>query len=92
MAQAARLADGVQRPGTLLRAVLRADLPRELGRAGLSHELGERVAALLDACGQLRFATTDSALARAVLGNAEGLIKELVGRAPGARPDEEQRA
>jgi hypothetical protein len=74
------------------RAVLRADLPRELGRAGLPVDLGERVVALLDACGQLRFAATDSGQARSVVGAAESLIRELVRRAPAARPDQEQRA
>jgi hypothetical protein len=74
------------------RAVLRADLPRELGRAGLSDALGERVATLLDACGQLRFAGPDATRARNVLGEAEGLVKELVRRPPAARRDEEQRA
>jgi oxygen tolerance protein BatD len=74
------------------RAVLRADLPRELGRAGLSHELGERVAVLLDACGQLRFAATDAAHARSVVGAADGVVKELVRRPPAARPDAEHRA
>ena len=64
------------------RAVLRADLPGELGRAGLPSELGERVAAALDACGQLRFAASDPGRAQHVLGDVEGLVKQLVRRAP----------
>ena len=74
------------------RAVLRGDLSRELGRAGLPTELGESVAALLDACGQLRFAGSEPGRARAVLGDAEGLVKQLVRRAPAPPAGEERRA
>lgn len=74
------------------RAVLRSDLPRELHRAGLSNDLGERVVALLDACGQLRFGATEPGHARAVLGAADSVVKELVRRAPAARAGEEPRA
>ena len=74
------------------RAVLRADLPRELSRAGLPSELSERAAGLLDACGQLRFAGSDTAGVQAVLGDADALIKQLVRRAPARPAAEEGRA
>lgn len=71
--------------GIKARAVLRADLGRELSKAGLPDELASRVVAVLDASGQLRFGGADPARAQAVVDDAEGLVKELVRRAPRAR-------
>jgi hypothetical protein len=71
--------------GIKARAVLRADLGRELSAAGLPEELAARVVAALDASGQLRFGDGDAARARAVVEDAEGLVKQLVRRAPRAR-------
>jgi hypothetical protein len=72
--------------GIKARAVLRADLGRELVAAGLPEALAARLGAALDACGQLRFGDGDPARARAVVDDAEGLVKQLVRRAPRARP------
>jgi hypothetical protein len=71
--------------GVKARAVLRADLGRELSAAGLPEELASRLVAALDASGQLRFGAGDPARARAVVDDAEGLVKQLVRRAPRAR-------
>lgn len=70
--------------GVKARAVLRADLGRELAAAGLGPELAARVGELLDACGRLRFGDGDPAGARAVVADAEALVKQLVRRAPSA--------
>jgi hypothetical protein len=80
--------------GIKARAVLRAELPRELTRAGLPDELARRVAELLDASNQLRFADADRARAEALLSEAEALVKQLVRRppAPMSRPAGEARA
>jgi len=71
--------------GVKARAVLRADLGRELSAVGLPEELAARVVAALDASGQLRFGAGDPARARAVVDDADALVKQLVRRAPRAR-------
>jgi BatD DUF11 like domain len=68
--------------GIKARAVLRSDLARELGQAGLPPELASRIGELLDACGQLRFGDADRARAGAVLEDVDALVKQLVRRAP----------
>jgi hypothetical protein len=78
--------------GVKARAVMRADLGRELGAGGLPPELASRVAASLDACGQLRFGGGDPVRARAVVDEVEDLVKQLVRRVPPRRPIEERRA
>lgn len=68
--------------GVKARAVLRSQLARELGEAGLPPELARRVGELLEASNQLRFAGADKARAEALLVDVEGLVKQLVRRAP----------
>jgi hypothetical protein len=78
--------------GVKARAVMRADLGRELSGGGLSTELASRVGELLDACGQLRFGAGDAARARSVVDDVEALVKQLVRRPGARRPVEERRA
>jgi hypothetical protein len=80
--------------GIKARAVLRSDLPRALGEAGLPAELATRIGELLEACNQLRFAGADKASAEALLVEVEVMVKQLVRRAPASvkRSAEEARA
>jgi hypothetical protein len=69
--------------GIKARALLRADLARELARAGLTPELANRVGELLDACNRLRFGDADRARAEALIADVDVLVKQLVRRPPG---------
>jgi len=71
--------------GIKARAVLRANLARELSEAGMPDELSSRVVASLEACGQLRFAEGDPERARAVVDDIDALVKQLVRRVPRPR-------
>jgi hypothetical protein len=65
--------------------VLRTDLARQLGVAGLPPEVASQVVELLEACNQLRFGDADNARAEALLADVEALVRGLVRRAPAAR-------
>jgi hypothetical protein len=71
--------------GIKARAVLRTDLARQLGVAGLPPEVASQVVELLEACNQLRFGDADNARAEALLADVEALVRGLVRRAPAAR-------
>lgn len=71
--------------GVKARAVLRAELARELTAAGLPPELAARVEELLEASGQLRLGGSDVARAQQVVDPAESLVAQLV-RRPQVRP------
>lgn len=68
--------------GLKVRAVLRADLERTLGAAGLPSELCRRATGLLERAGQLRLAGADTALAQSLAADVEALVKVLLQRPP----------
>jgi hypothetical protein len=70
--------------GIKARALLRSDLARELGQAGLAPELANRVGELLDACNQLRFGNADRGRAEALIADVDALVKQLVRRPRGS--------
>lgn len=77
--------------GLRARALLRSDLTQTLERAGLSRELANKSAELLDSSGALRRGQADRARAATIVREVESLVKDLV-RRPAAESGPEPRA